>query len=177
MLDARPDLRRGLAFARLLVRVKAFPDAHIAAGGMFAGKAIEQAAVSLAAIAMAIARLLIEDFFDPRGNSISVLHHYIREQRGTQRRRERPLRSRGVKRGHRLLRRSTLRLARSRALRNDRNPQRQGSKKDSVSDSAAHVHPVKHIAVFLQSPEQVLYVERPEISTQQLIEVGFRCGI
>ncbi len=124
MLDARPDLRRGLAFARLLVRVKAFPDAHIAAGGMFAGKAIEQAAVSLAAIAMAIARLLIEDFFDPRGNSISVLHHYIREQRGTQRRRERPLRSRGVKRGHWLLRRSTLRLARSCALRNDRNPQR-----------------------------------------------------
>src|SRR5260370_14046730 len=78
MLDARPDLRRGLAFASWLVRVNTLPDAHTAAERVFAGKAIEPAAVSMASIAVAIARLLIEDFFDPRRDSISVLHHYIR---------------------------------------------------------------------------------------------------
>src|SRR6266851_8478850 len=119
VLDARPDLRRGLAFSRLLVRIKTLPDAHIAAGRVFAGKAIEQAAVSLTAVAMAITWLLIEDFFDARRHGVSVLHHHSREQRGTQCCGKRPLGRRGMKRGHRLLRRSTLRLARRRALRSD----------------------------------------------------------
>src|SRR5260370_19326489 len=81
VLDARPDLRRGLAFSRLLVRVKTLPDAHIAAGRVFAGKAIEQAAVSLTAVAMAITWLLIEDFFYARRHGVSVLHHQHREHR------------------------------------------------------------------------------------------------
>src|SRR5712671_1589872 len=112
VLDPRADLRGGFALARLLVGIKTFADTNIAARRMFAGKAIEQAAVSLAAVAMAIARLLIQDFLDAHGNGIRVLHHDAGEQRGTERRGKRPWWKGGMKCGHGF-ERGVLRLTRS----------------------------------------------------------------
>ena len=59
--DACTNLRSGLAFSGLLVAVEILIDADVASRAVFAGEAIEQAAVSLAAVAMAIAGLLVED--------------------------------------------------------------------------------------------------------------------
>src|SRR3984893_7952561 len=61
MNDALADLRGRLALARLLVRVKGFLLADVTAGAVAADKTIEKAAMSLAAIAVAIAGLLVEN--------------------------------------------------------------------------------------------------------------------
>src|SRR5258708_5090564 len=79
--NSRADLRRALALVRLLIRVDRFSHAHTAAGSMLAGKAIEQARVALAAVAVAIAGLLVEYFLHSRRDDVSVLHGDVRELR------------------------------------------------------------------------------------------------
>src|SRR5580704_4918912 len=61
-LDAFPNLCSGFAFVRLLVGVEIFAFANPACRRVLAHKTIEQAAVALAAVAVAIAWLLIKDF-------------------------------------------------------------------------------------------------------------------
>jgi hypothetical protein len=85
-LDSFTDLRTALAFSRLLVRVKALANANFATCGVFAGEAVQQAAVALASIAVAITRLLVEDLLNPRRYSVSVLYDHICEKRRTHRR-------------------------------------------------------------------------------------------
>jgi hypothetical protein len=75
--DAFADLRGSFALARLFIGVKIFAHANLAAGAMFADETIEQAAVTLAAVAMAIAGLLIQNFFDGGGHGVGILHHGI----------------------------------------------------------------------------------------------------
>jgi len=70
--DACPNLRGGLAFLRLLVAVEILIDADVASRAVFAGEAIEQAAVSLAAVAMAIAGLLVQRLLDLRGDGVRI---------------------------------------------------------------------------------------------------------
>src|SRR3974390_414312 len=57
LLDPSANLGRSLALLGLLVGVEPFLLADIAAGPMAADKTIEQAAVSAAAVAVAVARL------------------------------------------------------------------------------------------------------------------------
>jgi hypothetical protein len=57
--DAFADLRGSFALAGLFVGVEGFALADVATCAMTACKTIEQAAVTLAAIAMAVAGLLI----------------------------------------------------------------------------------------------------------------------
>src|SRR6266849_9042386 len=68
------NLRGGLSPAQLLVSVEVFADADVASRAVFAGEAIEQAAVPLAAVAVAVTRLLIESLFDSRCNGVGILH-------------------------------------------------------------------------------------------------------
>src|SRR5580704_16080678 len=65
-LDAFANLCCGFAFVRLLVGVEIFAFANPAYRRMLAHIAIEQAAVALAAVAVAIAGPLLKDFFDAR---------------------------------------------------------------------------------------------------------------
>jgi hypothetical protein len=46
---------------------------------MLPRKAIQQTSMTLAAVAMAVARLLIQDFPDARSQGISILHNHIAE--------------------------------------------------------------------------------------------------
>jgi hypothetical protein len=80
MDDAFANLRSGFAFAGLLVGIKIFRHTDVAVRAVFAGKTIKQAAMSLALVAVAVAGLLIEKFFDVRSDAISVLHDVIRKQ-------------------------------------------------------------------------------------------------
>jgi hypothetical protein len=75
--DAFADLRRSFAFARLFVGVQIFANANLATGAVFADETIEQTGMALAAVAMAIAGLLIQNFFDARGDGVGVLHYGI----------------------------------------------------------------------------------------------------
>jgi len=77
--DAIANLRAGLALGGLFVGVKIFAHADIAAGGMAADEAVQQAAVALALIAMAIAGFLVQRLLDARGDGVSVLHVDFRE--------------------------------------------------------------------------------------------------
>ena len=72
LFDAFTNLRRGLAFASLFVGVEIFTHADVAARAVFADETIEQAAMALALVTMAIAGLLVEDFFYPGRNRISI---------------------------------------------------------------------------------------------------------
>jgi hypothetical protein len=87
--DASPNLRCGLALAGLFVAVKILINADIATRAMFAGETIEQAAVSLAAVTMAIAGLLVQCLLDLRGDGVRILYHGIGEEFGVHRRGER----------------------------------------------------------------------------------------
>ena len=80
--DAFANLRGRPTFACLLVGVKIFTDANLAAGAVFAGETIQQAAVALAAVAMAIARLLIKNFLNAGRDGVGVLHERIRKSLG-----------------------------------------------------------------------------------------------
>ena len=71
--DPGADLRRGLAFVRLLVLVDGFPHAHAAAAPMLASEAIEQAGVALAAVAMTVTGLLVKDSPYARRKDVRVL--------------------------------------------------------------------------------------------------------
>ena len=79
-LDAFPNLCSGFAFVRLFVGVEIFAFANPAHCGVFACITIEQAAVALAAVAVAIAGLLIEYLFDACGNAVSILGNWIGEE-------------------------------------------------------------------------------------------------
>src|SRR5579863_1071430 len=70
--DSFANLRRRFAFARLLIRVKVFIDADVATRTVLAYKAIQQTPVPLAAVAMAIARLLVEDSLHARCHRVRV---------------------------------------------------------------------------------------------------------
>ena len=96
------NLSAATPFASLLVRVKALADADLATRGVFAREAVQQAAVALAAITVAVARLLIEHFLDPRREDVGVLYHGAREKCRTHRRRQRTLRNFGVECRNRL---------------------------------------------------------------------------
>ena len=67
---------------------------------MFADEAVEQAGVTLAAVAVAIARLLIENFFDAGGDGVSVLDDGIAKSVRSHGRGERAGGRFGVKSGH-----------------------------------------------------------------------------
>lgn len=71
--DAIADLGGSFSLTGLLVGVEILPDADLATGAVFAGEAVQETGVPLTAIAVAIARLLIEDVFDTAGRSVSVL--------------------------------------------------------------------------------------------------------
>lgn len=87
--DAVADLRGSFSFAGLLVRIEVFANANLAAGAVFADEAVEQAGVSLAAVAVAIARFLVENFFDAGGRCVGVLHDRIGKSVGAHGGRER----------------------------------------------------------------------------------------
>ena len=71
--DSRTDLRGSFALAGLFVRIQIFADANSAAGAVFADKAIEKAFMALAAIAMAVARFLVQNFFHMDGKGVGIL--------------------------------------------------------------------------------------------------------
>ena len=83
--DAFANLRCGLAFLGLLVAVKRFTYANVAARAVLAHKAIEQAAVPLAAVAVAVAGLLVKNFFTECRHSVSVLHDGVAKLIGVHR--------------------------------------------------------------------------------------------
>src|ERR1700686_3985499 len=61
--NSRADLCGSFSFASLFIGIQIFTNTDSATGAVFADEAIEKAFVALAAIAMAIARLLVENFF------------------------------------------------------------------------------------------------------------------
>src|ERR1700719_3138575 len=71
--DSGANLRGGLAVAGLLVGIEIFRDADVATSAVLAGETIEQAAMALAAVAVAVAGLAIERLLDPGGNGVGVL--------------------------------------------------------------------------------------------------------
>src|SRR4029077_20939143 len=79
-LDSFANLCGGLAIARLLVCVEIFALANSAGGGVLAHITIEQAAMALAAVAVAIAWLLIKNFLDACRNAVSVLSNWVGEE-------------------------------------------------------------------------------------------------
>src|ERR1700674_2730979 len=81
-LDAFANLGGGPALVGLFIGVESFADARSAGGAVLAGEAIEQAAMTLAAVAVAIAGLLIESFLDARGQGIGVSDDGIGEEVG-----------------------------------------------------------------------------------------------
>src|SRR5712664_4015238 len=99
--DVRTNLRGGLPFAQLLVGVEIFADADVASCAVFVGKAIEQAAMPLAVVAVAVTRLLVKSFLDSRCCRVSILHEGIAEEVRIQSRGERGGRSLIVISGHR----------------------------------------------------------------------------
>ena len=77
--DSVADLCGGFSFAGLFVRIQIFANADPATGAMFADEAIEKAFVALAAVAMAVARLLVKNFFHVGCEGVGVLHYRIRK--------------------------------------------------------------------------------------------------
>src|SRR6266850_2337032 len=98
--NARANLRSAFPLLGLLVSVKVFSDAGAAFGAMFAGEAIQQAAVPLAAVAMAIAGLLVQRLLDLCGDRVRILYHGIREEFRVHRRGKRALRGSRMVGGH-----------------------------------------------------------------------------
>src|SRR6267142_2552058 len=146
------NLRGGLSLAQLFVSVEIFADADVASRAVFAGKAIEQAAMPLAAVAVAVTRLLVESFFDSRRNRVSILHEGIAEEVRIQSRGERGGRSLIVISGHRFsgpgLRPAlTCQRTGSRPFRQDCERQGKAAKGCTAQQSSASKHgclPVAH---------------------------------
>ena len=82
MDDALADLRGCLALVGLLVRVEIFLLADIAPGAVTADETVKQAAMPLAAVAVAITGLLVKNFFRAAGYDVSVEGLNVREDRG-----------------------------------------------------------------------------------------------
>ena len=72
--DSRADLCGSFSFAGLLVRVQIFAKANSTTGAVFADEAIEKTFMALAAIAMAVARFLVQNFFDMGGQGVGILY-------------------------------------------------------------------------------------------------------
>src|SRR5258706_15092567 len=153
--NARPDLRRGLALVRLLIRVDRFSHAHTAAGAMLGGEAIEQARVALAPVAVAIAGLLVEYFLHPRREDVSVLYGDVCELRRAERLRKLALRRFVVKRRHGFL--NGLRQVGSRARCRNRHAQCRSAQNRAANDSAfrSHATPPKSASIPLASAQAV----------------------
>jgi hypothetical protein len=62
------------SLAGLLVGIQIFAKADSATGAVFADEAIEKAFMTLAAIAMAVARFLVQNFFDMGGEGVGILY-------------------------------------------------------------------------------------------------------
>src|SRR5204863_4489690 len=142
--DAGPNLRAGLAFAGLFIAVEIFVDANIASRAMFAGEAIEQAGVTLAAVAMAIAGLLIERLLDLGGDGVGILNHEIREKVGVHGRGKRTHRDLRVIGRHRLV---GCGLRRIRALGLGQAASRSPQGADSPQSTADEPVPAHHAQV------------------------------
>src|SRR5258706_1978852 len=108
--NARANLRSAFPLVGLLVSVKVFSDAGAAFGAMFAGEAIQQTAMPLAAVAMAIAGLLVQRLLDLCGNRVRILYHGIREEFRVHRRGKRALRGSRMVGGHSFIRRGLPRI-------------------------------------------------------------------
>src|SRR6266436_517599 len=139
------NLRGGPSFAQLLVSVEVFADADVASRAVFAGEAIKQAAVSLAAVAVAVTRLLVESFFDSRRNGVGILHNEAGEELRIHGRGERAGRNLVVIGGHRFrgpgLRRAlTRRRTGSCPFRQDGERQGKAAKSCAAQQSSASKH-------------------------------------
>jgi hypothetical protein len=77
--DARANLRWSFSFAGLLGGVDIFAYADAATGAVFADEAIKKAFVALAAITVAVAGLLVQNFFDVAGEGIGILDYRVRK--------------------------------------------------------------------------------------------------
>src|SRR5258708_31068136 len=99
VLNSLANLRRSFTLSGLLVRIKRFAHADIAHRSVGAGKTIEQAAVAVRSIAMAVTWLLIQNFLHFSGESIRILNHRIIESRWIQRVRKRAGGRLGIIRG------------------------------------------------------------------------------
>src|ERR1700692_2203156 len=73
--DSRAGLCGSFSFLGLFVGMKILADAGLATGAMLANEAIKKTFVALAAIAMAIARLLVENFFRVGREGVGILHY------------------------------------------------------------------------------------------------------
>jgi hypothetical protein len=143
VLDAFANLCARFAFARLLVRIKILSLANPTCRGVFAHITIEQAAMALAAVAVAIARLLIKNFLDARRQSVGILRNRLGEERRTQCCRQRSRRHRIVKRrnrfGIRVLRQTSGGPRRS-LLRNQRQCDRHYQQNESAKKFLCFSH-------------------------------------
>src|SRR5271165_798340 len=79
--DTFANLCGGLALAGLFVGVEGFALADVTARAVMAHEAIQQAAVTLTTVAMAVAGLLIEDLFNAAGDGVGVEDNGFRKQR------------------------------------------------------------------------------------------------
>src|SRR5260370_10847406 len=158
-----------ISLVRLLVGVDRFSHAHIAAGAVLAGEAIEQAGVALAAVTMAIAGLLVKDSLHARCEGVRVLYDDVGEQRGTERLRKLSLRCFAVKRRHWLFR--ALRLARRRPRRGKHHAQCHGAQNRATNDSAFRSHNYtpqsRKVARLPCTPTCPLYLREREISSKR----------
>src|SRR6266850_4689251 len=145
----RANLRGSLSLTQLVVSVEVFADANVASRAVFAGEAIEQAAMPLAAVAMAVARLLIECFFDAARNRVSILHNGIAEELRIHGRGERARRNLLVKRRHGtigpgLRHAHAFRRTGSRAFRQECEPHREAAKCCTAQQFSASEHGCSH---------------------------------
>ena len=72
--NSRADLCGSFSFASLFIGIQIFTNTDSATGAVFADEAIEKAFVALAAIAMAVARFLVQNFFDMGGEGVGILY-------------------------------------------------------------------------------------------------------
>jgi len=141
----RANLRGSLSLTQLLVSVEVFADADVASRAVFAGEAIEQTGVPLAAVAVAVTRLLIECFFDAARNRVSILHDGIAEELRIHGRGERARRKLIVIGGHRfsgsgLRHAHVFRRRGSRVFRQERERQREAAKCCTAQQFSASKH-------------------------------------
>ena len=83
----------------LFVGIQIFANAGPTPCAVFADEAIEKAFMALTAIAMAVARLLVQNFFHMGGESVGILNYRIRKIIGAHGRRKRAGGSLVVERG------------------------------------------------------------------------------
>src|ERR1700740_1060648 len=75
--DTVPDLCGRFALLRLLVRIKRFVDAGAAPRPVAAGEAIKQTAMAVAAVAMAVARFLVQNFLHATRSRVGIENQLV----------------------------------------------------------------------------------------------------